>query len=190
MSNRIRRPGLATALLATTTGLTLLTVACGASPSATSPSVTSSGSTPAAAAVANSQPSAPSALAFARCVRAHGVPNFPDPPAHFMGKFPGAKPDQLGVSATLLRTAIGACQNLLPPEPGQPPITAQDRQDYLRAAACMRAHGVTIFPDPVFSGGGVSIPTPAGGIDTSSPQFVHAAQICRRLIPAGLPYSS
>jgi hypothetical protein len=185
MSNWIHRHRPAAALLTATFGLTLLTAACAATPSATS-----SDPTPSAAAAASSQPGTPSALAFSRCVRSHGVPNFPDPPAHFTGKFPGAKPEQLGVSASLLRAATEACQGLLPAEPGQVPLTAQQRQDYLRAAACMRSHGITFFPDPVFSGGGVSIPTPAASFDTSSPQFVNAAQICRRLIPAGLPYSS
>jgi hypothetical protein len=53
----------------------------------------------------------------------------------------------------------------------------------------MRSHGITIFPDPVFSAGGVSFPSPPSGVDTSSPQFTRARQICQRLIPAGLPYS-
>jgi hypothetical protein len=53
----------------------------------------------------------------------------------------------------------------------------------------MRSHGITSFPDPVFSGGGVSFPAPLPNIDTSSPQFTRARQICQRLIPAGLPYS-
>ena len=35
---------------------------------------------------------------------------------------------------------------------GPAPLTARDQQDYLRAAACMRAHGVTIAPDhPAYS---------------------------------------
>jgi hypothetical protein len=53
----------------------------------------------------------------------------------------------------------------------------------------MRSHGIASFPDPVFSGGGVSFPTPPAGFATGSPRFVQARQICQRLIPAGLPYS-
>lgn len=50
------------------------------------------------------------------------------------------------------------------------------------------ADGITDFPDPVFSGGGVSFTRPPG-IDTSSPQYIQANQISRKLIPAGLPDS-
>ena len=53
----------------------------------------------------------------------------------------------------------------------------------------MRSHGITYFPDPVFSGGGVRFPAPSSNVDTTSPRFTQARQICERLIPAGLPYS-
>jgi hypothetical protein len=156
----------------------LLTAACGGSSS----SSTGSGASPDAARSATS----PSGVAFARCVRSHGIPNFPDP-IDSSGHFSKTALRQLGVSDSRLRTVEDACQSLLPAGPA--PLTAQDQQDYLRAAACMRAHGVTSFPDPVFSSGSVSFPTPPAGFNTSSPQFVQARQICQRLIPAGLPYS-
>ena len=167
-------------VLAVTAGLVLLTAACGGSPSSTG-----SGDSPNAGGSAGP----PSALAFSRCMRSHGVPNFPDPPPSFSGKFPGSSPQQLGVSESQIRAATVACRDLLPAVHGQAPLTAQDQQDYLRAAACMRSHGITSFPDPVFSGGGVSLPRIPSSIDTSSPQFTRARQICQRLIPAGLPYS-
>ncbi len=173
---RPRRAG----VLAVTVGLVLLATACGGSPSSTG-----SGSSPNGGGSASDR----SALAFARCVRSHGVPNFPDPPPSFNGKFPGSSPQQLGVSESRMRAGTEACQNLLPAEPGPTPLTAQEQQDYLRAAACMRSHGITTFPDPVFSGGGVSFPIPSSSIDTRSPQFTRARQTCQRLIPAGLPYS-
>jgi len=173
-------------VLAVTAGLALLTAACGGSLSSGSgPSSTGSGSSPTAGRSASS----PSALAFSRCMRSHGVPNFPDPPPSFNGKFPGSSPRQLGVSVSRIRAVTGACQNLLPAVRGQAPLTAQEQQDYLRAAACMRSHGITSFPDPVFPGGGVSLPHIPSSIDTKSPQFTQARQICQRLIPAGLPYS-
>jgi hypothetical protein len=97
---------------------------------------------------------------------------------------------QLGVSVSRLRAALDACVNLNPKANGQgsQPLTAQEQQDYLRAAACMRSHGVPSFPDPSFSGGHVSFSIPSS-INTSSPQVVHAIQVCQKLIPAGLPYS-
>jgi hypothetical protein len=178
---RPRRAG----VLAVTAGLVLLTAACGGSPSSSGrPSSTGTGSSPNAGGSASSR----SALAFSRCVRSHGVPNFPDPPAFFNGKFPGSSPQQLGVSVSRIRAATEACLNLLPPVPGQASLTAQQQQDYLRAAACMRSHGISGFPDPDFSNGTVNLTIPSS-IDASSPQFTQARQICQRLIPPGLPYS-
>jgi hypothetical protein len=184
--NPLRRPRRArppiartAAVIIAAAALALPAAACGGSPpSQGSPSSTGTGGASSALVT--------HALAFARCMRAHGVPKFLDPPPSFNGKFPGSSPQQLGVSVSRLRAVTGACQNLLPA--GQAPLTAQDRQDYLKAAACMRAHGVPRFPDPAFSGGGVHFPIPPG-IDTSSARFTQARQTCARRIPAGLPYS-
>jgi hypothetical protein len=162
----------------------LLAAACGGSPSSTgSPS---SGGSPSSAGTGGALSAYISQqLAFARCVRAHGIPNFPDPLSS--GHFNKHELRQLGVSDSRLRAAGNACQNLAPA--GQPPLTAGQQQDYLRAAACMRSHGMARFPDPSFSGGGVHFPIPAG-IDPNSPQFTQARHTCQRLIPAGLPYSA
>ena len=75
-----------------------------------------------------------------------------------------------------------------PPEVAPPRISTKDRADYLKAAVCMRNHGIVGFPDPVFSGGQVDYPIPQA-MNTKSPQFLRAREICERLIPAGLPYS-
>ena len=93
-----------------------------------------------------------------------------------------------GVNRNLpaLRRAEQACRSLQPH--GAEPITTQDQVYYLRAAQCMRAHGVPQFPDPVFANGGVHFPVPRG-LDTHTPQVTTAIAICRRLIPSGLPYS-
>jgi hypothetical protein len=167
---RTRRAG----VLAITAGLALLTTACGGSPSATS--------TGRAASASISH-----ALAYARCVRAHGVPNFPDPDSS--GQIPkeAVIPAMRAVGQSRAKAATQACMNLNPAGQAQAPLTSQQRQDYLRAAACMRSHGFASFPDPVFSGGSVTFNIPAG-IDTSAPRFTQARQSCVRLIPAGLPY--
>jgi hypothetical protein len=165
----------AVAIIIATVGLALL-AACGGSSS------TGSGGSPSA----TGAPSAPSAfvsqvLAFARCVRAHGVPNFPDPNSN--GAFSKQALLQLGVSKSRLRAAMSPC-----PFPArQAPLTAQDQQDYLKAAACMRSHGIPNFPDPTFSGGSVDFPIPTS-IDTTSERFSQARQTCVKFIPAGLPY--
>jgi hypothetical protein len=79
-------------------------------------------------------------------------------------------------------------QNTQPQNMQTPPITPADRLDYLNAAACMRSHGVPDFPDPTFQNNTVTFNIPPS-IDKNSPQARSAVAICRKLIPAGLPYS-
>ena len=66
-------------------------------------------------------------------------------------------------------------------------ISQADEADYLKAVQCIRAHGFPNVPDPAFSGGSVRINVP--NIDKDSRAFQGAVATCRKLIPAGLPYS-
>ena len=97
------------------------------------------------------------ALAYARCVRSHGVPGFPDPKAD--GTFPkGSFPAGSGSKIT---AANRTCGHLLPARGAGYVVTAKDQQDYIKAAACMRSHGIGKFPDPVFANGNVNFPIPS-----------------------------
>jgi hypothetical protein len=128
------------------------------------------------------------ALAFARCLRLHGLPNWPDPISG--GVFDKSKLRQTGYSGSQVRAVEdGACKHLIPN--GQPQgqtITAADRTDYLKAAACMRTHGFSNFPDPTFQNNTIQTNVPSS-IDQDSSPFKRAATTCTKLIPAGLPYS-
>jgi hypothetical protein len=53
----------------------------------------------------------------------------------------------------------------------------------LKLAQCMRAHGVSNFPDPS-SSGGINIQQ-GSGIDPQSPAFQAAQKACRKVIPGG-----
>jgi hypothetical protein len=129
-------------------------------------------------------------VAFASCMRSSGVPNFPDPDST------GGIPKQAVVSAfqavskSQALAAQQTCNHLLPAGglSGRPvqTITAQDRQDYLKAAACMRSHGFPDFPDPTFTNNSAQVDIPSS-INQNSSQFTSAATTCTRLIPAGLP---
>ncbi len=152
------------------------------------------GGSPEVASVASSTTSAttpPSgAVAFARCMRSHGVPGFPDPSGG--GAFDGSAIKHLVVGRSQMRAAQSACIHLLPngivpTAPGYT-ITRADRIDYLKAAACMRRHGIPDFPDPTFPSNGVKFTIPSS-IDQNSPRVRSALPVCRKLIPAGLPYS-
>lgn len=134
-----------------------------------------------------------SALAFVNCMRTHGEPNMPDPviegrSAHItIHPGNGVDPGSPGFTA-----AVKACRHLIPAGkggiPGESTITPADQADYLKAVACMRTHGYPKFPEPVFSGNGVSFNTTTP-IDTKTSQYGRALATCDKLIPAGLPYS-
>jgi hypothetical protein len=161
-------------VLAVTAGLVLLTAACGGRPS-TSPS-TSTGTGGALPAFVADE------LAFSRCVRAHGVPNYPDPLAN--GQLPPNTNKQQLVSNPRLASASRACSHLIP----QSVVTAQnqaDKREYVRFARCMRSHGLPNFPDPTTDSDGAPIfRLSSVGIDTQSPspQVRAAALSCMSLL--------
>jgi hypothetical protein len=126
-------------------------------------------------------------------MRTHGEPNMPDP--SFSGQHAtlditpssGVDPNSPQFTA-----ATNACKYLVSrggASPG-PTITPVDQADYLKAAACMRSHGIPEFPDPVFQGSTVTFNAQGSAIDTLSSQYQTALSTCQKLIPAGLPYSS
>ncbi len=117
-------------------------------------------------------------LAFAKCMRAHGDPAWPDPGPE--GAFPNNN-GSLDRSSPQFKKASAACKRL---EPGSPPqaVFQQDYKKLLKYSACMRAHGMPKFPDPVLEDHGVGI---KGEIDQNSRQFRGANQACRSLAPGG-----
>ena len=128
------------------------------------------------------------ALAFARCLRSHGLPKWPDPTSS--GVFDKSKLRQTGYGVSQVRAVEdGPCKQLLPASPAAPSINAAERIDYLKAAACMRSHGFPNFPDPTFPNSNLHLNIPSS-IDQDASPFKSAATICTKLIPAGLPYGS
>jgi hypothetical protein len=115
-------------------------------------------------------------LVFARCMRAHGVPDFPDPLPD------GGFPRTGSANALQSGSAMHACQRLLPPVQ---PLSAAEQarvltQD-LKWTRCMRAHGFPGFSDPsVRAHAGVVIFAPPG-YDPGSPQAQAAGKVCKQL---------
>jgi len=83
------------------------------------------------------------AVKFAECVRAHGVPHFPDPDA--TGNFNFG----VDVSAAVFTAAVNACKALQPPGTLSAKRSTKQQSAALRFAQCVRSHGVPDFPDPV-----------------------------------------
>jgi hypothetical protein len=111
------------------------------------------------------------ALAYARCVRSHGVPLWPDPESS--GVFDKSKltPHQLGVGTSQIATAQKACVSLAPTYSATP--QAHVLAQALRFSECMRAHGAASFPDPE-SNGAIVIPHAM----ESSRTYLAALHVC------------
>jgi hypothetical protein len=129
-------------------------------------------------------------IEFAQCMRAHGVPHFPDPKA-------GGGGIQITVGSGVnpfspaFKSAQSSCRKLLPgggPPTGHP--SAQAKAQMLQISQCMRRHGITDFPDPtvtppsrlagysaVLGRDGVFLAIPQT-VDTRSPAFKQAATTC------------
>ena len=102
----------------------------------------------------------PSAVAYAACMRSHGVPNYPDPSSN--GSLPKGNAQAFGVSSSQFQAARTACQHLLPNsetftaslteclETGDCPqaVVQQALAEGRKFAQCMRNHGVPNWPDP------------------------------------------
>jgi hypothetical protein len=168
--------------------LALLAAGCGGGGSPGVASVGSSTTTTPSGTTTTQSGTLASAFAFARCMRAHGIPGWPDPTSG--GAFDKSKLRLLGISVSRVRALEEGPCNIPLPSPGSQSstITPADRADYLRAAACMRTHGFAGFPDPTFQSNSVQTNIPSS-IDQDSAAFKGAAAICTKLIPAGLPYS-
>jgi hypothetical protein len=116
-------------------------------------------------------------LAFARCMRQHGM-NMPDPKIDADERMnqqlpPGVSPDD-----PKFKAAQQACQKYLP-NGGQPTKpNAQQLQQMLGFARCMRQHGINM-PDPG-PGGGIDLA--GSGVSSDSPKFQAAQQACQKYL--------
>jgi hypothetical protein len=182
------------------TALALLASGCGAggqTPTVahlgSSTSSAGSGGSSSSSSSSQGAPTAPggNAVAYSACVRAHGVPNFPDPKVSTNGNEVKVA---IGINPSIssnphFKSAQQACSKLLPDggpgAEGNHQISPGEQSQYLKAAACIRSHGIPSFPDPTFSGGGVHLPKTVG-INLHSPQVRVAEEACQSLIPGGL----
>ena len=141
---RTPRPPVALAMVAL---ISLISAGCGAN-AATENGSTATASTSATAGNSGTGPNKKltardKAVKFAKCIRAHGVSDFPDP---------NAKNDfEYGVSVTpaVWKQATTACKDLQPPGTLSSKRTPKQQSASLRFAQCIRDHGVKDFPDPV-----------------------------------------
>jgi hypothetical protein len=123
------------------------------------------------------------AVTFSVCMRAHGVPNFPDPSSRGSSDQSPLTLRQLGVSSSQLAAAEKACRSPL----ATPSVSQQSPQvlaQALRFSQCMRAHGATNFPDPE-QNGAIAIPHAM----ENSPAYLAALHSCLQKYGAPPPPS-
>ena len=156
-------------------------------PTTGSSTVTSAGAT-------GSGSTAPSPLTFARCMRANGVPNFPDPQPGGGAIFSTAGINPL---APAFKAAQAKCQKLMPHGGAEPAFSEQALVEVRKVAVCMRAHGISEFPDPKRAPTGRLPSVPAGiteitdydgallefppTLNMQSPAYTQAAAACGAL---------
>ncbi len=135
-------------------------------------------------------------LRVSQCIRAHGVPNYPDPPSsggmHSVsnGNTVTVNGVKLDASPQTLQNAQQACAKYAPVGPAvSSSQLASISQGAVRAGVCMRANGVPDFPDPsITTGPGghglrISIGSGAGAnLNPSSPAFKAAQAKCTKFV--------
>ena len=119
-------------------------------------------------------------LTYSRCMRAHGVPDFP-----ILKQGPdGSLVHPVSPPAGMLTSpgydaAFRACLKLAVVGGGSPARYRAMALKGLAQAECMRAHGITSYPSPGALDGGLHEPdATAIGLDTHTPQFAAAARAC------------
>ncbi len=176
-------------LLATTalSSILLLVAGCGGSSTpgvahlsagkgSADPSSESSGSAPESKASAQTK-----LVAYAKCMRANGVPDFPEPDEGGiqLKSHNGSGPNP---ESAQFQAAERQCHKLMP-EGGKPSpqMQKQMQERALKFSSCVRAHGEPNFPEPEFQGNAVRMRLKAGsGLDPRSPQFRAAQNACQQ----------
>lgn len=173
-----------TAAFALLGALMLAAAGCGGGGSTSASGATSNGGGPQSTSQADSAQQ--SGIAYAQCMRAHGVSNFPDNAITSNGNGTEVHLPQGITSNPDYQAASQACQSKLPRggKAGSGGASNAQVQAEIKWANCMHAHGVPNAPEPN-SQGRMIMTGGSGGVDPNSPTFQAAMQICRKDLPGG-----
>jgi len=118
-------------------------------------------------------------LDYARCVRAHGYPEFPDPQIDGQGKPHFPPSPQIKSIGQQMQTTCGPILSRLPAAAqGRTPVTPAELHQETLFAGCMRRHGLPDWPDPRPDGTFQLAGTPYASMGKSGPVLT-AMQACR-----------
>ncbi len=129
---------------------------------------------------AHKEPQKDHLLAFSACIRAHGVPDFPDPLPG--GGYARDALSAINTKSPQFQAAQKDCMSLaIASGFVQTPAELQKHvQQELAQSACMRKHGVPNMPNPDAQGQIVFTP---GGPNPRQPKFQAALKHCAYLNP-------
>jgi hypothetical protein len=156
--------------------------ACGRS---AGPAVAAGGASPAASAASASPQGVRGALlSYSQCMRAHGVPNFPDL-ASGGTQITGQALQNEGVdtSSAAYQSAAQVCRSLLTGASGG--ASRVQAGVLVMFAQCVRQHGIPNFPDPVTKNGFISLSLKGTGLTEQSPVFQSALNACLKDLRGG-----
>ena len=121
-------------------GLVLSLAACGGSKA------------PAGAAAGSSSGGLAQLESYAKCMRSHGISDFPDPTTSPGGgaaiETHGGPGSDLDRNNPRFKAANQSCKSVLPGGSQTPTQSAQEIAAEVKWAHCMRSHGLPSFPDP------------------------------------------
>jgi hypothetical protein len=170
-----RRPPLAPLAVLGASAAVLMLAACGSSTSTTGKTSTAS--------------AADNALSFSKCMREHGVKNFPNPEVSGGRISLRVKQEPGGFEASpqTMEAARTACKHFQPTE--QTNVSPQEKvarqEAVLKFAKCMRERGIDVHAST--AGGGIQIQIHpgggGGGPNPESPAFQAAQKACQGLLP-------
>ncbi len=130
------------------------------------------------------------AYKFSRCMRAHGLKDFPDPQVtgNSVKLVAHAHPGEAGApTPQQMEAAQNACKHFM--AASAPKLSPQEKvareEQVLKFAACMRRHGIDVHASA--AGGGVQLRVGGGptkpGPNPESPSFTAAQKACQGLLP-------
>lgn len=169
--------------------VSVLALAAGCSHGAPSPGVATVGSSTAPVTeTASASPPTGSAkadpLGYSKCMRAHGISDFPDPNSQGQVTINvNGHGSDLDPSNPANKAAAAACK-----QSARGGKSDQAKQDQLKVAGlkyaqCMRSHGIADFPDPDADGGIQITASPGSDLEPDNPQNQAATKACEQYQP-------
>jgi hypothetical protein len=156
-------------------GVAFAAAACGSSPS-------SSGSS---SGLPTLRTMTAEGLAYAKCMRSHGIQNYPDPTVQDSGQFEGLKSNVSAAVKNLpgFKAAAKTCEAQTHFGVISPAMMQAGMAKAVKFTECMRSHGISNFPDPIENSNGIQFGSGTNsGIDRNSAQFKAAQSACTPLL--------